>query len=211
MTALAQATDGSYRRPMATSDIDVYRLVPNEIARDTVERLLARIHRIREYLGDRDAKPANVAQVAARSPIAEQVRLLVDFAQRGGAAGWSGAEDARAALTEILDAMWEPVGARIPPKLTKVEGIDDTILDEQHDMLHLVILAAWCRIQIARGEPVSLRALGALAGRSPRRMQALASDGEIPVTGTTKHRKVRAIDAGRWLGGRDVPGFSPKP
>ncbi len=185
-------------RPM-----NLYHLDPLGVAVEGVERLFRWSDRVGRALAPwaLGMPPRDVAAIARDSAIGKRISGLTEWAKVGRAEAIAGRADAARAVIEIAELFHAPMGA--------LEELDDATLREQDDAIDLVLIAANARVQIGRGEPVSLRAIAALAGVLPRRMQAVATAGEIPTIGASKYRRVLGKDAGRWLGERGIPGFQP--
>jgi hypothetical protein len=81
--------------------------------------------------------------------------------------------------------------------------LDDADLD---DPLALVLVAAWARVQLADGEALTVRQLGALAGLDASVIRKMNKDGEITLTGI-RPCVADAAEARRWLGARGVKGL----
>lgn len=181
--------------------MNLYHLDPLGVAVEAIERIYRWSDRIGRALAPwaLAMPPRDVAAIARDSTIGKRIVGLTEWAKVGRSEAIAGRADAARAILEIAELFHAPTGA--------LEELDEATLHEHDDPIDLVLIAALARVQIARGEPVSLRAIAALAGVLPRRMQAVATAGEIPTIGASKYRRVIGKDAGRWLGERGIPGF----
>jgi 2-hydroxychromene-2-carboxylate isomerase len=88
-----------------------------------------------------------------------------------------------------------------------VGEIEDVIEDADPSAVGLVLRAAWARLMIAEGGPVSSAQVAALAGLNPRAVRQLVEAGEISAKKRDGDLMVKADEARRWLGARGVAGF----
>lgn len=131
------------------------------------------------------------------------VALLTRYAQRGGAVGdWEGDGEALDAIQEVLSTLYVSAADRHSAAvLNEHEGdLDDS------DAMTVVLLAAWCRVQLGQGHGVTLRELAAISGLTGKVVHGLVAAGELRASGE-RPAKVTAKEARRWLSGRGVVGF----
>ncbi len=155
-------------------------------------------------------RPVHVASLrrTRRSDLALTAADLCLYAQHGlcNALDWEDDSCAEDAATELVARLWaRPVDAltgassHVGPLDEALDGAD---LD---DPLDLVLVAAWARVELSKGGPLTARQLGALAGLEHRHVRDLARSGELPLTGT-RPATCPAEDARRWLGARGWSG-----
>lgn len=126
------------------------------------------------------------------------VQALTAFAQRGAPVGdWTHAELAADGLLTVVGALYG--GA--------LDGEDATpgILSEGEPSspLEAVLLAAWTRVQFARGEAVDARQLACLASCPTRTVRHHIESGELTAA-AGRPARVAPEEARRWLSARGV-------
>jgi hypothetical protein len=139
------------------------------------------------------------------STLALTVEDLTRFAQTGDTADWGGPEGARDAMQEVCAALYSRAGE---PGTFGVGELEDVIEDSDPTSVGLVLRAAWARLMIAEGGPVSSAQVAALAGLNPRAVRQLVEAGELSARKRDGEITVKADEARRWLGARGVAGFS---
>lgn len=169
------------------------RLQPNAVAEEALGRLVAHVARAVEHLPQPRPRVRAPGKAHAGGPLYELVRDLTIYAQTGrleAAATHAGADlDAREALYDA--AHRRPVA--------------ESDLDPE-DPVGLVLLAAGARKALAEDEPVSARALGALAGLDMQGVRRLVRAGTLKAE-RVKPARILAASARAWLAARGVPGF----
>lgn len=174
---------------------------PSALAADVDERLARYLSRLAVPLS-----PGFDLRVGHRgqSDMALTVSALVTYAQRGLPAwDWCTHGEAMDAVQSVVSCMYgAPADTGGVGPLAE-DGLDDADLD---DPLALVLVAAWARAQLASGESLTVRQLGALAGLDPSVIRKMNKDYEIFLTGL-RPCVADAAEARRWLGARGVKGL----
>lgn len=181
------------------------RLVPADIAADVEER-------IDRYLG-RLAVPLSPGLMLhtrrhGDTGIALTASALCEYAQRGlPVYDWETHGEAEDACAEMVGVLWGRIadaghGGDVGP-LAADEAAEEADLD---DPLALVLVAAWARVTLAKGDPLTVRQLAALAGLDPAVVRRMADAGEVALTGQ-RPRAAEADEARRWLSGRGIKGL----
>lgn len=142
------------------------------------------------------------------STLALTVEDLTRFAQIGDTADWGDSSGARDAMQEVCSALYSRAGE---PGTFGVGELEDVIEDTDDgpgaSPIGLVLRAAWARLTIAEGGPVTSAQVAALAGLNPRAVRQLVDAGELSARKRDGDLMVRAEEARRWLGARGVAGF----
>lgn len=142
------------------------------------------------------------------STLALKVEDLTRFAQTGDTADWGDPSGARDAMQEVCSALYSRAGE---PGTFGVGELEDVIEDADDgpgaSPVGLVLRAAWARLMIAEGGPVSSAQVAALAGLNPRAVRQLVDAGELSARKRDGEITVKADEARRWLGARGVAGF----
>lgn len=147
----------------------------------------------------RAATELDPAALVTGSDLGLTLQALVTYAQTGRAWDWTDAEHAADALAEACGLLW-PASDALP-------------LDVAAGELGAVLRATWCRVQLARREPVAQRHLAELAGVSDGRVRQEVAGGALKRVRAAKG--VRSVDRGwitaasakAWLAARGVAGF----
>jgi len=136
------------------------------------------------------------------------VQLLVGYAQRGvEATDWPDDASARDAILDVVSALYtragdDQIGAGV------LDRIDD-LADDPSDPIDVVLLAAWCRCQLAAGEQVTIAELAALTSRAVSSVHSAAQRGQLRIRSESRGRgvarRVSAVDARAWLASIDQP------
>ena len=171
---------------------------PRAVARAACEALV-------EYIG-RVALPLNPALVPVPRPealvdgsdLGLTVQTLTVFAQRGAPVGdWQDSEDAADALLTVVSALYRPALGG--------EGEAPSILSqgEPESDLETVLLAAWTRVQLGRGEAVEPRQIACLASCPVRTVQQHVKHGVLPAS-DTRPARISVEAAREYLSARGV-------
>lgn len=193
--------------PRPTTKPRISALDPTAMRRDIEER-------IDRYLG-RLAAPLSPGITFERhgdSGVALTVEALAEYAQRGlPVSDWETHGEARDAIQEVLETLYSsPVQASASSGGVGPLGEDEAGAQlgeaDLDDPLSLVLVAAWARVQLADGEGLTARQLGALAGLDPKAVQLLAREGELTLVGI-RPAQASAEEARRWLGSRGIRGL----
>lgn len=188
-------------------------LDPRAVALDACAALAARIYKMGfvlnpfevRVLGEKVAPNDTVttfvptdADLVDGSDLGLTVQTLAEFAQRGCPAGdWTVPEMAADGLQSVVAALY---GGALD-----FEGATPGILGEgePETPLEAVLLAAWTRVQIGRGDPVEARQLALLTGETTRTVQRHIAQGELPAS-SERPARVPAAPAAAYLQDRGV-------
>lgn len=137
-------------------------------------------------------------QLAAGSDFGLTIAQLTDYAQTGVAGGdWKDHEDAADALLRVLPLLY---GSACGEKIILFDESDHGFLEA----IDVVLLSVWARVQIARGEPVSIKSLALLGGVTKQWIQFQVERGEIEVQRSGRKISISAIAAKEWLARRSA-------
>lgn len=164
-------------------------LDPQHVSDEVTRLVLEHLHSLACHVG------AEVHQTAPTS-VGYSAALLTRWAQHGtNPERW---DDGMAwdAVRAICECLYSQAG--VPG--TFGDGPFARSKHEPADALEVVLLAAWCRVLIAQGAEVPVRALAALSGLRVQVVRNLASAGELAV----HDGLVSPEEARRWLGGRGI-------
>lgn len=174
------------------------RLVPTAVAEEALGRLVAHVAQVVEHLPAPRPRLRAPGKAHAGGPLYDLMHNLTVYAQTGAweAGLLAGADlDAR----EVLYA----AAHRRP--------VTESDLDPE-DPVGLVLLAAGARLALAEDEPVTLKALGALAGVDPSVVGKALRAGRLEAAGEARGRRTGAplrvtpASSRAWLAARGVPG-----
>lgn len=142
------------------------------------------------------------------SDLALTLRALTVYAQRGLPVwDWSSHGEARDAVQKVVCRLYGRPSDALKAESDDVGPLSEIEGDlEGDDPIDLVTVAAWARVQIASGEPVTVRQLATLAGLDPSIVRRLAKDGELRLS-EGRPAVAKAKEAKRWLGARGVKGL----
>lgn len=187
--------------PRSTTRPRLATIDPATLAADVDERLVRYLGRLAVPLS-----PGLTLHVGhhGQSDMALTVSALVTYAQRGLPVwDWDTHGEARDGVQSVVSTLYAcPADTSIVGPLAETD-LDDADLD---DPLALVLVAAWARVQLADGEALTVRQLGALAGLDASVIRKMNKDGEITLTGI-RPCVADAAEARRWLGARGVKGL----
>lgn len=175
-------------------------LSSDDIAAEVERRVVDHLHRLALDAG------AEVHAEATLGTLRAEARALTLYAQRGLPVwDWTDSGMAADGLLSVLSALYSRA-ADADIEHTAIDVVDDL---DPSDEIALVLVAAAARIRIDRGEPVTARELGALAGIGAYAVRHHLRSGELRAT-DERPARVPAEDARRWLAARGVPGFGPR-
>lgn len=180
-------------------------LVGEAVALEVARGCFARAKSLSRQLGPLAALELDDCddEALAQTPVYRHLRRLHAWAQLG-----AGEEDGvERVLREVLAVL-----------LPRSSGLgDDASVEEllgevsEVDAVGVVCLAAWARLEVARGHRIDGRCLAALAGLSQSWLRALSRANELRPA-TTPASKVGTLydarDVARFLAARGVPGFA---
>ncbi len=127
--------------------------------------------------------------------------LLVKWTQTGtNGEDWNSGM-AQDAVQMICEALYSRAGEPGTFGIGPIEEAQEAL--DPDTSIGLLLVAAWTRIQLAQGLPVSAVQLAALAGLSAEHVRLLARQGELQLV----EGEVQSDEAKRWLKARGVGGF----
>lgn len=175
-------------------------LDPRAVALDACTALVGRLAKMAFMLHPRALDLPRPEELVDGSDLGLTVQTLTAFAQRGCPVGdWVDSEDGADALLTVVSALY---GGALDH-----ESATPGILREGEPTtpLETVLLAAWTRVQLGRGEPVEPRQIALLTGETTRTVQFRIADGTLPASGG-KPARVPAEAAVGYLRDRGVKG-----
>lgn len=171
---------------------------PRAVARAACEALVEYIGRATFVLNPIVVDLPRVDQLVDGSDLGLTVQTLTAFAQRGAPVGdWHDSEDAADALLTLVSTLYRPaIGGKgdVPSILSQGEPASD---------LETVLLAAWTRVQLGRGEAVEPRQIACLASCPVRTVQQHVKHGVLPAS-DTRPARISVEAARQYLFARGV-------
>jgi len=168
------------------------------------KRLYKHATRLWARLGQGEHKRA---EGAPRSLPAAEAATLALFAQEGATEEHDQADEhdaMRDVAGRLAALLWSrPIDGCEP----SAGPLDPSALDDLNEPITLVLVAAWARCELARGEGITARQLGALAELDARSVRRLAEAGELRWQSGPGPLRASAADALRWLEARGVRGL----
>jgi hypothetical protein len=173
-------------------------LDPRAVALSACEALLAHLGRVTFVLNPHAVPLPQAADLVDGSDLGLTVQTLTTFAQHGTPVGdWATPEEGADALLTVVSALYRPAlggEGEVPGILSEGEPASD--LDQ-------VLLGAWTRVQIGRGEPVEARQIACLASCPVRTVRHHIDSGELEAT-DSRPARVAADRARAYLSARGV-------
>lgn len=135
------------------------------------------------------------------------VASLCAWAQSGALGDWTDHEDAADALLTATEVLYRAPLGDAWDAAEAAAAAEDGPADS--DPVALVLAAAWSRVRICRGEPITLRELARLASVAPSRVKQLVVAGGLAASGRggPQPHRVEAAEARRWLAARGLTGW----
>lgn len=179
--------------PISIRDLD-----PAAVALAACSALVEHLGRVGFVLNPHAVLLPSAVELVNGSQLGLTVQSLTEFAQRGTPVGdWVSPEDGADALLEVVSTLY---GGALDhhdahPGILS-EGEPETALEA-------VLLAAWTRVQLGRGESVEARQIATLASQPVRTVQHHIKVGELPAS-EGRPARVSAENAAAYLSARGV-------
>lgn len=192
--------------PRPTDAPRLHALDPDAVAREVDDRLEAFFGRLAPALTlGFDLRAGRLA--GGQSGLAATAHALTVYAQRGLPVwDWETHGEAEDACHGIVTHLWGRPADAGRGETSDVGPLDEALSSDLDDPLALVLVAAWARVSLARGEGLTARQLAALGGMAPRAVLNLAAAGELRLEGA-RPAAAPPREARRWLEARGVKGL----
>ena len=174
-------------------------LAPAAVGRAATDAVLQRLARLALPLAP--GVMLHVPPAQGDTDLGLTVASLCAWAQSGALGDWTDHEDVADALLGATEALYRA------PLWDAWSAAEDGPADS--DPVACVLAAAWSRVKVMRGKPVTLRELARLASVAPSRVKQIVVTGDLSASGRggPQPHRVEAAEARRWLASRGLTGW----